>query len=139
MGSQNTMLEPLYRGAEADLFLTDVGPWQTVVKKRIVKEYRNPLLDDRLRKERTISEASIIHDARIAGVSVPSILEVDLDKNTIVMTRIAGMVVRECLDQLKPGEGKSIFRLLGEQIGRLHSAGIVHGDLTTSNVMVTSA
>jgi len=136
MGTQNT-LEPFYRGAEADLFLSDTGPWQTVVKKRIVKDYRNPLLDNRLRRERTMSEAWIIHEAKIAGVRVPSILDIDLDNNQIVMTRIKGTVVRECLDQMKTSEAKKMFKLLGEQIGKLHRAGIVHGDLTTSNIMIT--
>ncbi|HEX4922340.1 MAG TPA: Kae1-associated kinase Bud32 [Candidatus Bathyarchaeia archaeon] len=138
MGSQNSALEPFYRGAEADLFLSHTGPWQTIIKKRAIKDYRNPLLDYRLRRERTLSEASTIHDARVAGVRVPSVLDVDLEKNTIVMMRIGGSGVRECLDSMKSGEARRLFRLLGEQIGRLHSAGITHGDLTTSNIIITA-
>jgi len=139
MGSQNSLLEPFYRGAEADLFLSQTGPWQTVVKKRIVKDYRNHLLDDRLRRERTLSEAAIIHDARVAGVRVPSVFDVNLEENTIVMLRIAGTGVRECLDLMKPSEARILFKQLGEQIGKLHSAGIAHGDLTTSNIIMTHA
>lgn len=138
MGSQNSTLEPFYRGAEADLFLSHTGPWQTIIKERTVKDYRNPLLDYRLRRERTLSEASTLHDARVAGVRVPSILDVDLEKNTIVMMRIGGAGVRECLDSMKHGEARRLFKLLGEQVGRLHSAGITHGDLTTSNIIMTS-
>lgn len=138
MGAKNSALAPFYRGAEADLFLSQTGPWQTITKIRTIKEYRNPLLDHRLRRERTLSEVSTIHDARIAGVRVPSVLDVDLERNTIVMMRIGGAGVRECLDSMKSDEARSLFRLLGEQIGRLHLAGITHGDLTTSNIIRTN-
>src|SRR6266699_2660859 len=95
---------PLHRGAEADLSLATIGPWTVVVKRRVRKKYRNPILDERIRHDRTISEASVIHEAKTAGARVPSIVGVDIENNAIAMT---------------------------------HTAGIVHGDLTTSNVIVS--
>ena len=138
MGSANIVLEPFYRGAEADLFLSRISPWQTAIKQRVAKKYRDPQMDGRLRRSRTISEASIMHDAKVAGVRVPSILELDLQNCRIVMTLIAGTVVRDCLDSMKSRDAKGLFRQLGDQVGRLHSAGIVHGDLTTSNIIAVS-
>jgi TP53 regulating kinase and related kinases len=132
-------MEPLHRGAEADLFLSRITPWETIIKQRVAKKYRDPLLDSHLRRSRTLSEASIMHEARVAGVRVPSILEVDLEKNKIVMTLIRGTVVRDSLDSMKKNDAKKLFRQLGEQIGRLHSAGIAHGDLTTSNIIAVSS
>jgi TP53 regulating kinase-like protein len=36
-----------------------------------------------------------------------------------------------------PGKGRlTVYRLIGEAAARLHSAGIVHGDMTTSNMIL---
>jgi len=128
---------PLHRGAEADLSLATIGPWKVVVKRRVWKKYRNPILDERIRHDRTILEASVIHEAKTAGARVPSIVGVDIENNAIVMTHLAGTVARECLDEMGKSEAQKLLRSIGEQIGLLHTAGIVHGDLTTSNVIVS--
>jgi len=41
------------------------------------------------------------------------------------------------VDSLEADERRSLFRLIGVMAGRLHGAGIVHGDLTTSNIIRT--
>ena len=128
---------PLHRGAEADLSLATIGPWKVVVKHRVRKEYRNPILDERIRHDRTMSEASVIHEAKTAGARVPSIVGVDIENNAIVMTHLAGTVARECLDDMGKSEAQKLLRSIGEQIGLLHTAGMLHGDLTTSNVIVS--
>src|SRR3989442_3469847 len=125
------------RGAEADLSHATIGPWKVIVKHRVRKEYRNPILDAQIRHDRTISEASLIHEAKTAGARVPSIVGIDIENNTIVMTHLTGTVARECLDDMAKSEAQKLLRSVGEQIGLLHTAGIVHGDLTTSNVIVS--
>ena len=137
MDTASLISTPLHRGAEADLSLTTIGPWKVVVKCRVRKDYRNPILDERIRHDRTISEASVIHEAKTAGARVPSIVGVDIENNAIVMTHLAGTVARECLDDMGKSEAQKLLRSIGEQIGLLHMAGIVHGDLTTSNVIVS--
>ena len=128
---------PLHRGAEADLSLATIGPWDVVIKRRVKKEYRNPALDRQIRHDRTVSEASIIHEAKAAGVRVPSIVGIDVENNAIAMTHLDGTVARECLDDLTNDQARKLLHSIGEQIGLLHNAGIVHGDLTTSNVIVS--
>ena len=128
---------PLHRGAEADLSLAKIRPWEVVIKRRVKKEYRNSYLDKQIRHDRTVSEASIIHDAKTAGARVPSIVGIDVENNAIVMTRLDGVVARECLDEMGTNDARRLLRSIGEQIGLLHTAGIVHGDLTTSNVIVS--
>jgi len=128
---------PLHRGAEADLSLATIGPWRVVIKRRVKKKYRNPSLDEQIRHDRTFSEASIIHEARTAGARVPSIVGMDIENNAIIMTHVDGTVARERLDEMGINEARKFFRSLGEQIGLLHTGGIVHGDLTTSNVIVS--
>jgi len=137
MDTSNIASTLLHRGAEADLSLATIGPWRVVIKHRVKKEYRNPSLDEQIRHDRTISEASRIHEAKTAGARVPSIVGIDIVNNAIVMTYLAGIVARECLDNLPTNEARKLLRSVGAQIGLLHTTGIVHGDLTTSNVIVS--
>src|SRR5207245_10471552 len=137
MDTSNLASTLLHRGAEADLLLATFGSWRVVVKRRVKKDYRNPSLDEQIRHDRTISEASRIHEAKTGGARVPSIVGMDLENYAIVMTHIAGTVARECLDELSAKEARKLLRSVGAQIGLLHTAGIVHGDLTTSNVPVS--
>src|SRR6266436_10428377 len=137
MDTSNLASTLLQRGAEADLSLTTIGPWKVMIKRRVKKEYRNPSLDKQIRHDRTISEASLIHEAKTAGARVPSIVGVDVENNAIAMTHLDGKAARECLDDMRINEARKLLRSIGEQIGLLHTGGIVHGDLTTSNVIVS--
>lgn len=126
------------KGAEADLWLDpDWNGVKALVKRRGEKKYRNPDLDREIRRSRTIREASIIHRAKEAGVPTPVIYQVDPESATIVMEFVDGDRVRDIVDSLEAGERRSLFRLIGVMAGRLHGAGIVHGDLTTSNIIRT--
>ena len=126
------------KGAEADLWLDpDWNGMRALLKRRGEKRYRNPELDREIRRSRTIREASIIHRAKEAGVPTPVIYQVDLESATMVMEFVEGDRVRDVVDSLEAGERRSLFRLIGVMAGRLHGAGIVHGDLTTSNIIRT--
>ena len=128
----------LYRGAEADLFVSKLGPWDVVVKQRIRKKYRNSQLDKRIRKERTVKEAVVLREARKTGARTPVVLSVDPSKHSIIMTRVRGIAARDSLDNLDIQATHNVFRELGRQVGLLHQGGIVHGDLTTSNIIITN-
>jgi len=136
MDSSTLELHPLHRGAEADLFLSELPPWKAVVKRRVRKAYRHQELDASIRKERTIKEAAAIRDAKIAGARLPSILGLDLERSSIIMTFIQGLLARDIIDSMSSAHRLSLLEELGRQVGFLHQAGIVHGDLTTSNIIV---
>ena len=93
-------------------------------------------IDANIRKERTIKEASAIRDGKIAGARLPSILGLDLERSTIIMTFIDGLLARDTIDTMSNSRRASLLEELGRQVGYLHSAGITHGDLTTSNIIV---
>src|SRR3989442_12845279 len=93
-------------------------------------------IDANIRKERTIKEASAIRDAKVAGARLPSILGLDLERSTIIMTFIDGLLARDTIDTMSNSRRASLLEELGRQVGYLHSAGITHGDLTTSNIIV---
>src|SRR5438128_12311332 len=104
---------PLHRGAEADLYLATIGPWKVIVKRRVRKEYRNPILDERIRHDRTISEASVIHEAKAAGARVPSIVGVDMANNAIVMTHLDCTVARAGFADIGDRETETLLRTIG--------------------------
>lgn len=123
-------------GAEAKL---DSALWmdrEVVVKRRVAKGYRHPVLDRNLQTSRIKNEVRLMTEARRAGIAVPVIYSVDLTENRIVMEEIRGMRVKDALEQLPDGEAKTVCRKIGEIAGRLHESDIVHGDLTTSNMLL---
>ena len=111
------------RGAEAIITFHD----RTAEKHRVSKQYRVSALDKRLITERTRAEARLIHAARRGGVPTPVMS--DITDNAITMEQVQGTLLTRDLT----GEN---LREAGRMVGRLHSAGIVHGDLTTSNLIV---
>ncbi len=137
MDTTSLALQLFHRGAEADLYTSHISSWKVVVKKRIPKAYRNTVLDSSIRRERTITESSLIHESRLAGVKCPSLFAVDLENTSIVMTYIDGSLARDSIDEMGRRKLVDIFTKLGEEIGLMHRGGIVHGDLTTSNLIIS--
>ncbi|HIQ10878.1 MAG TPA: Kae1-associated kinase Bud32 [Pyrodictium sp.] len=132
-------IEPRFKGAEAYLYLVEFAGMKALAKKRIAKEYRHRVLDERLRYERTVEEARTMLAALEAGVTVPSVLYVDPNEKLIIIEYIEGVVFRELIEVEGCSERvRKIARRLGENVAKLHLAGIAHGDVTTSNVIVSS-
>lgn len=125
------------KGAEANLFLEDWHDHKVIMKRRLPKSYRIPQLDLDIRKSRTAYESQLLHDAKLAGVPTPTIFRVDLTNTTIVMQYIHGVQVKQVLDNLTELDRVKLCKQIGGMIGRLHKQGIVHGDLTTSNMILT--
>jgi len=123
-------------GAEARL---DSAEWMgrnVVHKQRVVKAYRHPTLDGSLQTFRIKNEVRLMLEARKAGIAVPIIYSVDLAENRIVMEEIGGQRVKDALENLPKGDAESVARKIGEIAAKLHANGIVHGDLTTSNMLL---
>ncbi len=115
-------------GAEAVIERSD----NLVIKRRVPKNYRLPDLDTRIRSTRTRMEAKLLSEARRCGVPTPIIHDVDLMNYTITMEFIAGQPLKNVLDM-------RMSERVGELVGRLHGCGIIHGDLTTSNLILHDA
>jgi len=134
-GSKNKIL--MKKGAEASIFLEHWQERKVLMKRRIVKKYRFPELDKKIRTRRTIKESQLIHDAKKAGVPTPTILMVDLNNSNIAMEFVEGLQIKQVLNNLTPDERQILSKKIGELIGLLHSNSIIHGDLTTSNMILT--
>jgi TP53 regulating kinase-like protein len=125
------------KGAEASLFLATWHRKKVIIKRRLPKKYRSPLLDERIRSYRTIHEPQLIHEAKKAGVPTPIVYLVDPRDSAIIMEFIEGRQLKEILDEATKNERQKLCRAVGNLIGRLHKGGIIHGDLTTSNMILS--
>jgi TP53 regulating kinase-like protein len=126
------------KGAEANLYLGEWYGKKVIVKKRVEKAYRVEPLDKKIRAYRTVHEAQIMHEARKSGVPTPTIYLIDISDFTIVMEYIEGIRLRDSLNNFSSEERLRACRNVGNLIGRLHERSIIHGDLTTSNMIQTS-
>ena len=125
------------KGAEASLYLADWHGKHVVIKQRLPKRYRPEQLDQTIRRYRTIHEPQLMHEAKLAGVSTPIIFMVDVENSAIVMEYIDGQQVKQILDALCEAEREEICKRIGKDIAKLHNFGVVHGDLTTSNMILS--
>tara|TARA_B100000029_G_C17237724_1_gene837848 strand:- start:23 stop:607 length:585 start_codon:yes stop_codon:yes gene_type:complete len=112
-------------GAEAKIYLSE----NKIIKKRVSKKYRHKELDNSILKQRIKSENKILKKAKKYGINVPEVY--DIDSNSITMENLSGIKLSELLDDIK---NKDLITFLAKEIKKLHSFGIVHGDLTTSNI-----
>lgn len=122
------------KGAEGDLFLTKWNNQKAILKARKQKNYRNPELDHRIRKQRTIRESEIISEVKSFGVSSPLVYFVDTKNCTILMQYVSGNLVNE----LPKSKLILVCKKIGKTVGTMHKNGIMHGDLTTSNFILSN-
>lgn len=125
------------KGAEAEIFYSNFLGRESVIKKRSPKRYRAAELDDELRSSRTRNEARLMRESRWAGVKTPVIYDIDLAECSIEMEKVGGMKVKEKLET-DPDSAEKICAEIGRTVAALHNSGICHGDLTTSNMILTS-
>ncbi|GLG97226.1 TP53-regulating kinase [Gryllus bimaculatus] len=136
----------LKQGAEAKIYKSEYLGCPCIVKERFVKKYRHPELDSHLTKERIKAECRAIVRCKAAGIRTPTLYGVDLAKRCIYMEYIENAkTLKECIsnavNNTEHADGNKdfigpILERIGVFIGRMHSSNIIHGDLTTSNILL---
>lgn len=121
----------MYIGAESRVRLLK----DSVVKERVPKGYRLKVIDESLRKSRTRREAKILAKLSSAGFPCPKVQDVDTKSMKLTIERIEG---ERLVDSLESLDYKRISVMIGENIAKMHEAGVVHGDLTTSNMILSN-
>lgn len=130
------------QGAEALLYKTTfLSPDQpAALKVRPEKPWRHPTLDKRLTRQRILAEARVLVKCRKEGVPVPAVLAMDWEAGWSVAEWIEGVTVKEAIRQRQVEGGEDelngLLERIGKVVGKLHSVGVIHGDLTTSNMML---
>jgi len=113
----------LAKGAEATITKKE----SSVIKERLQKTYRLPELDSELRKTRTKKEAKIL---KKLGTIAPKLIYSD-EESKLELEYIEGDVVKNILDdQIK------LAIEIGKNTTIMHDLDIIHGDLTTSNMIL---
>ena len=115
-------------GAEAIIYLDE-----NVVKDRVEKNYRIKAIDEKLRKSRTKREAKILKKLESIKFPAPNLKYVDLRDMKIEMEHVKGSKVR---DVLESSDYEKLCREIGRRVADLHNNEIIHGDLTTSNMIL---
>ncbi|KAG9033239.1 serine/threonine-protein kinase bud32 [Tulasnella sp. JGI-2019a] len=152
----------IQQGAEARVYKATLGTSSPpiIIKHRFQKMYRHPSLDTSLTKTRVAMEARALMRCLRSGVCVPGIRMVDPWEGIIGVEFIDGPSIRGILggeNEEEEYEGESegpsvngvlsylqkhgatpgqIMRLVGQELAKMHAVDVVHGDLTTSNMML---
>jgi Kae1-associated kinase Bud32 len=121
----------LMQGAEATIFLEK----NIIIKKRTKKSYRISELDEKIRKLRTRSEAKLLEKSSKV-IPVPEIKKISEETKEIQMEFIQGKKLSEYLNKFSEKQQFEICKKVGENISKLHNENIIHGDLTTSNMIL---
>jgi TP53 regulating kinase-like protein len=124
------------KGAEASLYIADWHEKRVVIKARLPKKYRPVELDEKIRGYRTVHEPQLMHEAKKAGVPTPTIFLVDVKNAAITMEFVEGKQVKQLLGNISKKERQELCVKIGELIGKMHKHGLIHGDLTTSNMIL---
>ena len=116
------------QGAESKLFLSKYR----IIKDRFRKTYRIKEIDDRLRKSRTKREAKILDKLKKIGFPIPRLIKTN-ETDTLEIQYIKGKLLRNILDN---DNCISLGKEIGGKVAILHTNNIIHGDLTTSNMIL---
>jgi len=132
----------LFHGAEAKIYKTEVLGQVALLKHRYSKSYRIPELDTALRKSRTKQEANCLSKAYLAGVKVPKMLKSIAKEGKIWIEYLPYKTGKIFFEAHKTADAYSnnvveACKIFGQMVARLHNNHIIHGDLTTSNIIVS--
>jgi TP53 regulating kinase-like protein len=128
----------LQQGAEANIILVEQnGKEPFIIKDRIKKGYRLTSIDEQIRTRRTRAETKLLEKASQIIDSPKPLFEHSIKNSSkLKMPFIDGKKLSEYLDSFPLEKQKKICRILGSNIAKLHDNGIIHGDFTTSNMIL---
>ena len=128
----------IQKGAEANIILSGrLIKKPFIIKDRVKKSYRNPELDIKIRGRRTKSEAKLLEKAsKIINSPKPFLQPSIRHSSKLKMPFIDGKKLSDYLDKFPLKKQKEVCKLIGESTAKLHYADIIHGDLTTSNMIL---
>ncbi|KAK1933541.1 hypothetical protein X943_004093 [Babesia divergens] len=125
------------QGAEAQVTHICYLGQDAVLKTRMQKKYRHPDLDEALTSKRIIAECRAVAKLRKSGIYVPLIYLADIKNRHIVYEFIKGETVHSTLAHSKGANNASVLMKVGTIVAKMHDVNIVHGDLTTHNMLRT--
>ncbi|XP_031253065.1 EKC/KEOPS complex subunit TP53RK [Pistacia vera] len=139
--NEDSSLILIKQGAEARVFESTFVGRRSIVKERFSKKYRHPSLDSKLTLKRLNAESRCMTKARRLGVSTPVLYAVDPVQHTLTFEYVEGPSVKDLflefgLHGIVEERLDDIAVQIGVAIAKLHDGGLIHGDLTTSNMLI---
>jgi len=123
------------QGAEAKIILSN----KFIIKDRLSKSYRIKELDTKIRKQRTKKEAKLLNKVS-SIINCPIPLSAHSlgkgEEHQIKMPFIDGKKLSDHLNKFSLNKQKQILKQIGQDVAKLHDTQIIHGDLTTSNMIL---
>lgn len=137
----------LKQGAEGRLYVGEYNGAGCLVKERFVKSYRHPNLDNQITRQRMKAETKASERCLKAGILAPKVFHMDLKDRKIYMEYFdKAITVKDYVNKFLPSKSISkdaqiklideLFEKIGNIVGTMHSKNIIHGDLTTSNILL---
>lgn len=126
------------QGAEARIYRSQFFGKPAILKERFVKSYRVPTLDHKLTHRRMNQEARSIARCRKNGIRAPAVYLIDMKQRTIYMEDVEGVSLKEFIRGLQNDRERTLTALvqnIGKILAKMHDCDVIHGDLTTSNMM----
>ena len=132
------------QGAEAKLHVGSYLGQKAILKERFPKKYRHPALDQQLTKKRNKAELKLLIRCKKLGIRTPTIFFADAERSLFVMEYLSEAVtgrdlinsVRACETEADRDRLGNVLKKIGGAVARLHNDGVIHGDLTTSNILI---
>jgi TP53 regulating kinase-like protein len=135
----------LSEGAEAKVWKSSYMSKASVIKERMRKSYRLSELDGKLNKTRLLQEARCVAKCNKLGIPVPDIYMVDTVNYKLYMEHIEGKTLKTTLmEDAEQNNGSYeqsyvLAQEIGQALSTMHTNDLVHGDLTSSNILVRKA
>ncbi len=159
MNSSSTELRLIAQGAEGRIYDTMFLAKPTIIKERLIKRYRELTLDRKINKHRLLLEARCMFRCIKSGILTPAVYMIDVDNLRLYIEKIEGTTIKDLLRRIGtvqstihmeveqssadsiiyPNECLEWAKKIGIALGKMHDIDVVHGDLTTSNMMLNSA
>ncbi|EGW31085.1 uncharacterized protein SPAPADRAFT_52263 [Spathaspora passalidarum NRRL Y-27907] len=132
-----------------------------IIKYRPPKPYRHPKIDASITKIRTVGEARIMYKLSKLGIPAPTLISSDFNNGIVWMEYLGYNLPNGNISSFKnwlwfleetakaqqdeegedlslcvSEEVKLVCNKVGELIGRIHLNDVIHGDLTSSNIIL---
>ncbi|KAG7478343.1 hypothetical protein MATL_G00079450 [Megalops atlanticus] len=135
-------VELLKQGAEARVYRGEFLGKPAIMKERFPKLYRHPALDEKLTRRRTVQEVRSLLRCRKAGISAPVVYFVDYTTHCIFLEDMVGSItVRDYINTAQVSQKdvlclEVLAKKMGQILAKMHDEDLIHGDLTTSNMLL---
>ena len=134
-------LQLFKQGAEARIYKSSFLNKPCIIKERFTKSYRHPVLDKKLSDRRMVQEARSLVRCHAIGVRTPCVYHTDLDTHKLYLELLPHLLLNDLISSLGPSKPESAdiadtLRDVGRQIALMHDHDVIHGDLTTLNILV---